>query len=259
MYNAPAIYDMLTEIFPNLKLQDIPSQVFLPHKSPRGGHMSPKTLFQFWDFMDPHTETEGGYEKILWDSLSTPVLVFQNGGIPAITNFKSADSEIVQGKTFRKARCFGETIIGEKYQLFGAVILHGTRPGRDGGSHYTSYFRTKGGQWWYYDDIGPVLQSLPQFPTDLIFREERGSKPEMYFYRRNPGFHKPRLQIDIIERRDRKNLVLVTDRTKLPNVRTKIKALQPTKTRLKNSWLWVLPPSKTRDLREKLNQISLKS
>lgn len=82
-----------------------------------------------------------------------------------------------------KARCFSEYILGGKYQMVGAVILHGTKPGESGGTHYTSFVRIAEFMW-RYDDMGPIWQKCEQFPKSEIFYERDGKKPELYFYRK---------------------------------------------------------------------------
>jgi hypothetical protein len=185
MYNVSAIYDLLTELFPNLKIKNIPSMI---HKTTKKKLKPIKsiTMFQFWDFIDPLNKVERNHREILWDKINTPVLVFQNGGFPAITNFGSLNSEVISAgrkslKTIHKKRCFEEVILGS-YQLFGVIVLHGTVPGKEGGLHYTSYIK-RDEDWYHYDDIGPSYEKLSGLPLN-VFQEKRGIKPEMYFYQR---------------------------------------------------------------------------
>ena len=161
----------------SLQITGVPVLIHLPKKRPFQ-EIKEFPLFQFWDYLGSNS-SEG--EEILWDSIKSPILVFQNGGLPPITDFGSIGSE----GTYLKVRSFGETIIHKKYNLFGVIMLHGTRPGKNGGSHYTAYIKTKGGQWYSYDDIGPVFKRCT---TPKVFNESGGSKPEMYFYQKTSFF-----------------------------------------------------------------------
>jgi len=244
-YNAPAIYDLFTEVFPHLKITPIPTAICVPGKRPQKTQRT-LTLFQFWDFLGPQLWVG---EKTVWEHLDTPVLVFQNGGLPPVTNFDSIAPEIHDNKKYIKTQVFGETILGGKYRLFGAVVLYGTQPGRDGGSHYVSYIRVKGGQWYYYDDLNPRLERLSILP-ETVFRETAGFKPEMYFYQKIPS---PEIQVTLTDRPGRKTLVVAHDST--GDHVSQIKKLHPREMGDRRTWAWVLSPHEARVLRMQLQNL----
>lgn len=188
MYNVSSIYDLLTEIFPNLKIKGIPNRIISKNKPSVTRRKESISMFQFWDFMDSYQDVEENYSEILWEKIDFPILVFQNGGIPPLRNFGSIKPEFVaipgnETNFIIKKRAFGETILNS-YQLFGVIVLHGTVPGEEGGKHYTSYFKAKNGSWYYYDDLNFIYERLNKLPYDKVFRETGGVKPEMYFYRK---------------------------------------------------------------------------
>ena len=218
-YNVSELYDVLTDIFPQLKLRHIPATIVNPIlKITYDGEIETKTMFQMWDYMDPGTETEGATPK--WREVNSPVLVFQNGLIPPIRNYGSTKPEsiIVYGpipgrytyvyRTIegqwkkiavpklgprriiqRKARAFGEYIIDKRYRLFGIVVVQGPRPhslAEWGGGHYVSYVRPKGDseRWYHYNDLGPIWSLASKdgsLPSD-IFIDRPNKRPELFFY-----------------------------------------------------------------------------
>ncbi len=240
VYNASAVYSTITDIFPNLKIKKVPTIIHLPNKKPFR-EIKQQTMFQFWDYLGSN-KSEG--EEILWSKLKAPVLVFQNGGLPPVIDFGSTGPESVGKRVFTKVRAFGKTIIDDTYGLFGVVMLHGTQPGRDGGSHYTAYVKTKGGQWYYYNDVGPVFKPKA---IGNVFREARGSKPEMYFYRRLP---KKKLQVKLINRPGHKTIVIVG--TKDSEIASEIQKLNPRKAKIPNTWYWIVPPNRALSLKTEL-------
>ena len=190
----------------------------LPGKKLKRGDIEKKTLFQMWDFMQPIIN-EGSFP--IWDEITFPVIVFQNGLNPPIKNYDSLISEkivtwdIIPGekkmvrrkvggkyinikvpqfgkvvKVQKKAQKFSEYIINGKYRLFAAVMIHGERPkkiGDFGGGHYTSYIRPKFQPeiWYKYDDMGPVWEQIGLGAPDDIFKDKKYSRPELLFYQRN--------------------------------------------------------------------------
>jgi hypothetical protein len=91
--------------------------------------------------------------------------------------------EKIKKITIKKARVFREYIINNRYEMVGSLILHGTSPGKEGGSHYTAYIKISSEIWIEYNDIGNVWRELKEFPNSCLV-EKKGRKPEMYFYRR---------------------------------------------------------------------------
>lgn len=204
MYNVSEIYDIIANLFPSLKgnpagypyklLKDFPT---------KKQHMSaPKSVFLFWEFMEIPD-----IKQIEWDKIDNDILVFRNGGLPAIINFGSSESELIETieyvknkkgvfsptqitQKIKKFQAFGSHIINNRYEMVGAVVLGGVRPGLEGGSHYTSYINTSDG-WYYYNDMGPTWKKTSKsvggadakagFPNNIL-KEARGIKPELYFY-----------------------------------------------------------------------------
>jgi len=58
----------------------------------------------FWDFIDPFDNVEDTAQEYLWNDMDYPILVFRNGGIPAITNFGSTCSETVNVPIFKNVK-----------------------------------------------------------------------------------------------------------------------------------------------------------
>lgn len=246
IYNTSAIYDLLTEIFPELKINPIPTWIKAPGKEIR--RVSRKlTMFQFWDFFG---ETNEG-EEIDWEEINTPILVFQNGGIPLL-HYNSLEPEIIDGRVYYKQHCFGETILNDRYKLFGVVTLHGTLIGQEGGVHYTSYICLKGGQWCHYNDIGPSLMYFKSFPEE-VFHEVNGHKPELYFYYKMPVSP---LEIKMVERPGRRTVILVKDKGCSEVEKNHLLKLNPLKTKDSRTWLWVLKPYEAQKIHDRLEEIS---
>lgn len=108
VYNISEIYSLYVRMFPTLAYRNIPYHL-VSHSdligTPRVSN-SLKELFTFWDFMDPITldpdDVDAAAQKYDWDAIDYEILVFRNGGIPAITRFGSDDSEIVNVSTYKR-------------------------------------------------------------------------------------------------------------------------------------------------------------
>lgn len=96
------------------------------------------------------------------------------------TGTKEETIQTIVKMEIKKTRAFGEYIINGRYEMVGAIILQGTRPGEEGGVHYISYIKT-GGDWVKYNDLGNVWDKLENFPEQVL-TEKVNNKPEMYFY-----------------------------------------------------------------------------
>jgi len=208
-YSAPEIYSLIAYSFP----------VLLNYKSPYNlegkvkYELTPKPMFTFWEFMEPPGEKE-----LLWDKFDYDTIVFRNGGFPSITNYGDTTTEIIDVPSYKngklnvvkenivKRRAFAEYILNDKYEMVGAIVLHGVKRGQSGGSHYTAYVKVSHhdlhvsnklthGVWMTYNDIGNVWKltghlknikgishnNLGLFPINILM-DSSGSKPEMYFY-----------------------------------------------------------------------------
>jgi hypothetical protein len=200
IYNVSEIYDFITNIFPVLKGDRYP-YVIIPHSFVT--YSEPKSMFTFWEFMEIPDVKE-----IMWMDIDNDILVFRNGGVPAITNFGSISSEDISipkrdyGSreespledeesplesedsseesedsleeiiTINKSKAFGKTILDNKYEMVGAIMLNGVKPGKSGGVHYTAYVKTLHGGWYFFNDIGPVWKNLTNFQRIYSLKKE---------------------------------------------------------------------------------------
>ena len=168
IYSAAEIYDTIAHLF-------LPLMIEYTYKVNGIVGKQKKSMFSFWEFM------ANDKPNIEWDNIVSNILVFRNTGL-AIRHYNSPDDETISmGENFvtlHKDRIFGKVILN-RYDLVGVVMLQGTQPGQDSGSHYVSYINTNDG-WFYYDDAG-VWENRSNI--DNVFNEEHGNKPELYFYR----------------------------------------------------------------------------
>lgn len=180
-FSTSSVYDCLAELFPKLQAECLVQTVrYGSEESPRKKR---RNLLQMFDFVDSFEDTEKcSYEKILWNELSSPLLVFQNGGLPPIKDFTSLHPEEIEttkGKSLvRKQRIFSEILL-DRYQLCGVVTLQSN-------AHYVAFFKSHTG-WFFFDDQGPSLVQLTALPNEGVFKEERGLHPELLFYALNEG------------------------------------------------------------------------
>ena len=198
LYNTAEIYDLFANMFPRLLNVDYTLGFYQYGMKLREGiEENGKSMFTFWDFMEP-ISTEGNvYTLVIWDKIDSDVLVFRNGGFPAITKFGNIEPEVIGVPVYKngkirterteidKGRFFSEYIINEKYEMIGAIVLHGTKPGESGGVHYTSYIKVSD-KWVEYNDIGNIWRYTKEngsFPKNIL-TEKNGTKPELYFYQK---------------------------------------------------------------------------
>lgn len=204
-YNVSTIWNTFCSLFPRL-LQSVYARIVDPTtkitKIGKPGLIS-RANFTFWDFLDSYRDADDKYTEILWEELENSrdnyLLVFQNGGYPAIKYYNKEGEEIVKSrkyvqegkrtkivveniKVFKK-RKFSEYILERKYRLFGVVLLHGVSVGEEGGTHYTALVR-EGNKWYEYDDVGPKYKYISEKVPETCFQEIGRTKPELYFYGR---------------------------------------------------------------------------
>ena len=201
MYSVAEIYELIAHMFPRLLNTHYPYKYYSGDKifDRISSDSMDKSMFTFWEFMEPSSneDPEESYTRIDWDNIKSKVLVFRNGGNPSIINFGSIKSETISVPSFKKGkmvmekikitkgRNFSEYIIDDKYEMVGAVVLHGTTPGESGGMHYTSYVKVSD-KWVEYNDLGTVWKytnNNGSFPENIL-SEKRGIKPELYFYQK---------------------------------------------------------------------------
>lgn len=189
-YNVGEIYDLYADLFPSLKLSNFPVNRSLDGIIEKSAQAV--SFFTFWDFL--YTESADNVEGIYtsfttidWDSMDLPFLVFKNGGAPAIKNFGSLNPETIKDgysgekMVYIKHRIFDEYILDGKYEMVGAIVLEGIKPGEEGGIHYHACIKTTSLGWIYYDDMKSTLLRYTKFPRKVLFERDR-EKPEMYFY-----------------------------------------------------------------------------
>jgi len=282
-YNVAASYDLISEIFPNLKTE-------YPVKTHRwkDGHYSPepstrtKTMATMWDYIDPldNIEKNKDYDEIMWDQIDSPVIVFYNGGTPRIKKFNEAGKEkgLISMTGDRgtynryqyeltKARAFGETIIDGKYELVGVITLHGVSPNQEEGVHYTSYFKTyddERPQWWYYDDSCRVIRKIDNLPQAGVWIESGGKMPSMYFYRAIKNIPKMEevngshltIKIQHTDKKDDLITIFVKDKTdKAKYVKFMINKLNPTSKVSENTVCWKISLTEFETLSDSLSEL----
>lgn len=199
MYSISEIYDLIANMFPQLLNTHYPYKYYSGGKifDRTSGNNMNRSTFTFWEFMEPSFNEEPIYSRIDWDNIESKVLVFRNGGIPSIINFGNTKTETISVPSFKngkmimekvniiKGRNFSEYIIDNKYEMIGAVVLHGTSPGKSGGVHYTSYIKVSN-KWVEYNDINGVWKYTDNNGSfqENILSEKKGVKPELYFYQK---------------------------------------------------------------------------
>lgn len=217
-YETENVYSVFTDVFPSLKTQYTQvtrSKVGARTGAGEGGESTTSrrsvAFFQVWDFMEDPRSTATGpvYAEIQWDALTSPLLVFHNGGIPPIAHFHTTGREelgsislggghvVEDAGTVYKVRALAPTILGGAYELVGVVMLTGAARGRGGhtSGHYTAYLRATSplsgtGGWFHYDDTRADLQppcirvGAPHTVPHAVWHDWNRRKPVLWFYRR---------------------------------------------------------------------------
>ena len=212
-YEAETVYDIFTDVLPSLKTHY--TQLTRTDGTRRRGVPSRRgvAFFQAWDFMeDPRASATGStYAEILWGTITSPLLVFHNGGVPPIARFHETGWEdlgrislggghvVNDAGTVHKVRALGDTLLRGAYELVGVVMLTGTVRGEGGcsGGHYTAYLRVTPeggapGAWFHYDDTRrgtpPCLRvggsTGPACAPPAVWHDWNRRKPVLWFYRR---------------------------------------------------------------------------
>lgn len=198
-YNVGAIYDTLCSLFPSLKFRchDVVmkwSSRTKKHRPSKKIRTERKSAVTMWDFLDGYDNPGESYSRTMWELFSSPVLVFLNGGIPRIKFFSEEGIEEIEEDVFlTKVRAFKDTILAQgAYKLTGVITLQGVAPNREGGTHYVSHFLGENDEWYYYDDMGPVIKRVgPEgLPKRGIWTEEGGEMPAMFFYAKKNSLSK---------------------------------------------------------------------
>jgi predicted Ser/Thr protein kinase len=183
IYSAYIVYDLLSDIFPDLKIsftQRVNNKI---SKQSRG-------MFTFWDFMEDDSESP---VRIEWNKIDSPILVFHNEMNPPIHYFNKIGVEKgiihLDGAEYpyekEKVRAFGEKILNDRYSLVGIVMLEGIEAGRESGSHYTAYYKNSNKKWVYFNDVGMLREEdeLPDSIWEMTYR-----MPNMFFYQKETNY-----------------------------------------------------------------------
>lgn len=172
MYNPENVYNLLTEVFPLLKI------------SYQIRNLNKKTSqFVVLDYLLD--------DEIQWQTIDSDLIVFQLGSLPIkdytsneIETFRIYDyaqKEFIQQK-IQKKRVLGHTILNNRYRCIGIIENKGILSSEDftGGAHYISYF-VNNNTWYTYDDLGPSLEKLEELPRSA-WKSLHRSRPVMFFY-----------------------------------------------------------------------------
>lgn len=188
LYNIGAFYNMLTQIFPNLKLR-VP-RVFTGQNGDIHILDKYEAMISITEYiLAPNVEI-GDIESgaILWDAYSFPYLIISNDSvIKKIGEVGREVSYYYVGDERRlleteKHRKLDEHILNGRYELISVALLKGVKSGREGGEHYVGFFKNEDGMWSYFDDLRGVYSS-PSLPR-YVFEEKGDTKPNLFIYRR---------------------------------------------------------------------------
>ena len=276
IYNITAIYDLLANLY-DMKLS-IPIEIQYYDQTAKshisGGAIEMKKLsaIGFIDYLTDSKNPTGNYPLIKWNLVMSPVLVFQNSGVP-LHKLNEAGEEEVDGESVTKIRAFGETILEDRYRLTGVAMLLND-------NHYVSYFRARNGEWYSYNDLGGRARKIEQIPK-AVWSSEPHSLPEMYFYERMPQYEitvhppPPRIQKKAAsqvksvltgqsyagQRLDYKTqlrddgYVFVAVMAKSPEVRAMLDELAPLTKPSADSRIWRIPSSSADDFLATLRRL----
>jgi len=190
-YNVGETYDILTDFFPQLKFDVTTITTIGGIDDPSSKHKA--SMFTIAEFLVGPDTQQPIYNRILWDKLQAPTLVFYNGGTPRIRNLNEEGEEDtsleVAGDVYEssvvKTNSFKHTILNDRYSLVGVIFLHGVTE-RGEGAHYTSIFYSYTDKTWYnYNDLHNRLNKRKPPTEDEVFVDKDGTMPAMYFYQRN--------------------------------------------------------------------------
>lgn len=204
-YNVAEVYTLLADLFPKLKISAPYNLIKNSKVIDRGTHKL--ALFSMWDFVGKSvtevkpggtegTEGTGGDDgeaavTYLWNEIDSNILVFNNTSAPVILDFSVLTSErsVVSVGTgnyvsvIEKQRIFSEVILGS-YRLTAAIMLQGYVPGKESGTHYVACYINKSGEYYFYNDIGPVYRKIEAFPPEVFKYTPTSGIPQMYIYAR---------------------------------------------------------------------------
>lgn len=184
-HNVASIYNTICEVYPKL-CSEIP---FLLKTEKKELISMSLPLLTMWEYLKDSSK-----KRILWTKIKSDILVFYNGGAPRIKVFNTMETESTHNiisslrgegmynSVSKKSRCFGETILDDRYVCVYIIMLQGVTENSEGGSHYISYLKI-GNKWWEYNDISPSFKEIGDLPNS-VWREEYGVMPSMYFYSR---------------------------------------------------------------------------
>lgn len=157
-YNSASIYNLLTDLFPVLKIPYIQiARLYKDNYSSKSTSNFTTASFTVKHFTEEESDIKNRKEDLVqvdWDSIDYPILVFENTG-------KQLSSKEL-GKM--------EKIILNKYELIGIITLLENK------EHNISYFLDHNNQWRYYDGMKKETEiKIPQLGEKEI--------PLMFFYR----------------------------------------------------------------------------
>ncbi len=246
-YNPENIYDLIAELFPPLKLRDIPTMVRIPSEILPRLTFRDVNSFQANQFLEP----PGIGERPMWNKINTNVLVFSV--LLPIKDYGSEGVEIINGEKVIKIRAFGEYIIDDRYKLFGVVMNTGRLKGAEGGGHYFSYIKTIDDQWHIYDDFTPSYKSIDELPRD-VFKYKSRVRPVMFFYQKIKDYKG--IDIKTVPRSDGYVYVFATDFSPTLSFIPEMDKLSP-RTRIENTRIWRVEPKHVDALMKVIRKLDL--
>lgn len=184
IYNISAIYELLASLFMmemtipvELQFYDSATKKHVPAGATDLKQIATIGMIDY--LTDPFNPTDT-YPLIKWNLVGYPVLVFQNGGVTLEKLNEVGRETTEEGEVIDKKRAFGETILDGRYRLVAVALLLSD-------AHYVSYFRSRNGEWYSYNDLGARAQKIDEIPS-AVWSSVPGSIPELYFYERTPEY-----------------------------------------------------------------------